>query len=87
MNGCITVVRKGLLRQQPHDDRGILYLAKAKFFEVIRIHSTRQTKWYFYDKAAGYTCMALCLMVTWLLLPNSVMSRDSKNYQLVRLDG
>ena len=42
-----------------HDDRGILYIAKAKFFDGHSHTFDPADHTVLYDKAAGYTCMAL----------------------------
>lgn len=50
---------KGIIETTAHDDRGILYLAKAKFFGGHSHTFDPADHMVLYDKAAGYTCMAL----------------------------
>lgn len=50
---------KGISETSSHDDRGILYLAKAKFFDGHSHTFNAADHMVLYDKAAGYTCMAL----------------------------
>ncbi|WP_373155262.1 sialidase family protein [Bacteroides cellulosilyticus] len=50
---------KGITETDAHDDRGILYLAKAKFFNGHSHTFDAADEMVLYDKAAGYTCMAL----------------------------
>lgn len=50
---------KGITETTAHDDRGILYLAKAKFFGGHSHTFEPADHMVLYDKAAGYTCMAL----------------------------
>lgn len=50
---------KGITATSSHDDRGILYLAKAKFFDGHSHTFNAADHLVLYDKAAGYTCMAL----------------------------
>lgn len=50
---------KGIVATNEHDDRGILYLTKAKFFGGHSHTFGSADQMVLYDKAAGYTCMAL----------------------------
>lgn len=50
---------KGITATNEHDDRGILYLTKAKFFDGHSHTFESADQMVIYDKAAGYTCMSL----------------------------
>lgn len=49
---------KGVAATSSHDDRGILYLAKAKFFDGHSHTFDAADHMILHEKAAGYTCMA-----------------------------
>ena len=73
---------KGITETTAHDDRRRILISRPELnsLVVIRIHLSRQIIWCFMIKRQDTHVWHFCLMVIWLLLPNSVMNRDSKNY-------
>ena len=78
---------KGISETSSHDDRGILYLAKAKFFDGHSHTFNAADHMVLYDKAAGYTCMALLPDGDLVIVQNLVTCPDLQKLHLDRKDG